>query len=176
MSGPFTITEVYPYGTAKLSHADGSNFKVNCHRLKHYYGGDTPPLDSPNKFFEASRVRLIYPVQLELLILCMDKTKNHKKTVKNGQARTRESEEHKRSQRCKAKARKSQPPGTEDNSRARLQDGRERLVKSSFSLTHSQAKATWLWKKAQGELGFTLGSLREVTQGSHQGLPAWQSV
>ncbi|GJW81535.1 hypothetical protein Tco_0145510 [Tanacetum coccineum] len=38
-SGPFTITEVYPYGTAKLSHADGSNFKVNCHRLKHYYGG-----------------------------------------------------------------------------------------------------------------------------------------
>ncbi|GJT32359.1 reverse transcriptase domain-containing protein [Tanacetum coccineum] len=43
-SGPFTITEVYPYGTAKLSHADGSNFKVNCHRLKHYYGGDTPPM------------------------------------------------------------------------------------------------------------------------------------
>ncbi|GJX96385.1 hypothetical protein Tco_0352183 [Tanacetum coccineum] len=70
----------------------------------------------------------------------------------------------------------SQLKGTEDNSRARLQDGRERLVKSSFSLTHSQAKATWLWKKAQGELGFTLGSLREVTQGSHQGLPAWQSV
>ncbi|GJV05396.1 reverse transcriptase domain-containing protein [Tanacetum coccineum] len=35
-SGPFTITEVYPYGTAKLSHADGSNFKVNCHRLKHF--------------------------------------------------------------------------------------------------------------------------------------------
>ncbi|GKB75261.1 hypothetical protein Tco_0942156 [Tanacetum coccineum] len=33
----------YPYGNA-LSHADGSNFKVNCHRLKHYYGGDTPPL------------------------------------------------------------------------------------------------------------------------------------
>ncbi|GJV42506.1 reverse transcriptase domain-containing protein [Tanacetum coccineum] len=43
-SRPFTISEVYPYGTAKLSHADGSNFKVNCHRLKHYYGGDTPPL------------------------------------------------------------------------------------------------------------------------------------
>ncbi|GKD10038.1 reverse transcriptase domain-containing protein [Tanacetum coccineum] len=43
-SGPFTITEVFPYGTAKLSHPDGSNFKVNCHRLKHYYRGDTPPL------------------------------------------------------------------------------------------------------------------------------------
>ncbi|GJY29327.1 reverse transcriptase domain-containing protein [Tanacetum coccineum] len=47
-SEPFTITEVYPYGTAKLSHADGSNFKVNCHRLKHYYGGDTPPLVIPD--------------------------------------------------------------------------------------------------------------------------------
>nr|GEW86090.1 reverse transcriptase domain-containing protein [Tanacetum cinerariifolium] len=43
-TGPFTITEVYPYGTAKLAHADGSNFKVNCHRLKHYYGGDVPPM------------------------------------------------------------------------------------------------------------------------------------
>ncbi|GJX19117.1 hypothetical protein Tco_0221794 [Tanacetum coccineum] len=47
-SGPFTIIEVYPYGTAKLSHADGSNFKVNYHRLKHYYGGDTPPLVIPD--------------------------------------------------------------------------------------------------------------------------------
>nr|GEV59249.1 reverse transcriptase domain-containing protein [Tanacetum cinerariifolium] len=43
-SDPFTITEVYPYGTAKLAHADGSNFKVNCHRLKHYYRGDVPPM------------------------------------------------------------------------------------------------------------------------------------
>ncbi|GJU25191.1 reverse transcriptase domain-containing protein [Tanacetum coccineum] len=47
-SGPFIITEVYPYGTAKLSHPDGSNFKVNCHHLKHYYGGDTPPLVIPD--------------------------------------------------------------------------------------------------------------------------------
>nr|GEW56015.1 reverse transcriptase domain-containing protein [Tanacetum cinerariifolium] len=47
-SGPFTITEVYPYGTAKLSHAGGSNFKVNCHRLKHYYGGDVPPMEIPD--------------------------------------------------------------------------------------------------------------------------------
>nr|GFA81693.1 reverse transcriptase domain-containing protein [Tanacetum cinerariifolium] len=46
--GPFTILEVYPYGIAKLVHTDGSNFKVNCHRLKHYYGGDTPPLEIPD--------------------------------------------------------------------------------------------------------------------------------
>nr|GEX41971.1 hypothetical protein [Tanacetum cinerariifolium] len=44
-SGPFTITKVYPYGTSKLSHADGLNFKINCHRLKHYYGGDVPPME-----------------------------------------------------------------------------------------------------------------------------------
>nr|GEW86082.1 hypothetical protein [Tanacetum cinerariifolium] len=47
-SGPFTIAEVYPYGTAKLVHTDGSNFKVNCHRLKHYHRGDTPSLEIPN--------------------------------------------------------------------------------------------------------------------------------
>nr|GEV84493.1 reverse transcriptase domain-containing protein [Tanacetum cinerariifolium] len=47
-SGPFTIAEVYPYGIAKLVHTDGSNFKVNCHRLKHYHGGDTPPLEIPD--------------------------------------------------------------------------------------------------------------------------------
>nr|GFA83519.1 reverse transcriptase domain-containing protein [Tanacetum cinerariifolium]GFB17919.1 reverse transcriptase domain-containing protein [Tanacetum cinerariifolium] len=43
-SGPFSISEIYPYGTAKLIHTDGCNFKVNCHRLKHYHGGDLPPL------------------------------------------------------------------------------------------------------------------------------------
>nr|GEZ30357.1 DNA-directed DNA polymerase [Tanacetum cinerariifolium] len=44
-SGPFTISEIYPYGTAKLVHQDGCNFKVNCHRLKHYHGGDPPPME-----------------------------------------------------------------------------------------------------------------------------------
>nr|GEU37156.1 reverse transcriptase domain-containing protein [Tanacetum cinerariifolium] len=43
-SGPFRIAKVYPNGTAKLVHADGSNFKVNCHHLKHYHGRDTPPV------------------------------------------------------------------------------------------------------------------------------------
>nr|GEZ20209.1 reverse transcriptase domain-containing protein [Tanacetum cinerariifolium] len=43
--GPFTISEIYPNGTAKLVHPDGCNFKVNCHRLKHYHGGDPPPLE-----------------------------------------------------------------------------------------------------------------------------------
>nr|GEZ70087.1 reverse transcriptase domain-containing protein [Tanacetum cinerariifolium] len=44
-SGPFTISKIYPYGTANLIHPDGCNFKINCHRLKHYHGGDPPPLE-----------------------------------------------------------------------------------------------------------------------------------
>nr|GFB33706.1 reverse transcriptase domain-containing protein [Tanacetum cinerariifolium] len=47
-SGPFTISEIYPYGTAKLIYLDGCNFKVNYHRLKHYHGGDPPPLKIPD--------------------------------------------------------------------------------------------------------------------------------
>nr|GFA12134.1 DNA-directed DNA polymerase [Tanacetum cinerariifolium] len=34
--------------TAKLVHPDGCNFKVNCHRFKHYHGGDPPPMEIPD--------------------------------------------------------------------------------------------------------------------------------
>nr|GEZ64885.1 reverse transcriptase domain-containing protein [Tanacetum cinerariifolium] len=47
-SGPFTISEIYPYSTAKLIHPDGCNFNVNCHRLKYYHGGDPPLLEIPD--------------------------------------------------------------------------------------------------------------------------------
>nr|GEX86438.1 reverse transcriptase domain-containing protein [Tanacetum cinerariifolium] len=47
-SGTFTISKIYPYGTAKLVHPDGCNFKVNCHRLKHYHGEDPPPMEIPD--------------------------------------------------------------------------------------------------------------------------------
>nr|GEX57150.1 reverse transcriptase domain-containing protein [Tanacetum cinerariifolium] len=40
LPGPFTITKVFPYGTVELSQPDGPNFKVNDHRVKHYFGGD----------------------------------------------------------------------------------------------------------------------------------------
>nr|GEV50393.1 reverse transcriptase domain-containing protein [Tanacetum cinerariifolium] len=43
-SGPFTITRVFPYGAVELSQPDGQNFKVNGHRVKHYFGGDVPQL------------------------------------------------------------------------------------------------------------------------------------
>ncbi|GJV96710.1 reverse transcriptase domain-containing protein [Tanacetum coccineum] len=44
-SGPFTIVQVFPYGTVELSQNSGPNFKVNGHRLKHYFGGDIPAMD-----------------------------------------------------------------------------------------------------------------------------------
>ncbi|GJS40731.1 reverse transcriptase domain-containing protein [Tanacetum coccineum] len=47
-SGPFTITHVFPYGTVELSQNSGPNFKVNGHRVKHYFGGDVPQLDCPD--------------------------------------------------------------------------------------------------------------------------------
>ncbi|GJU74557.1 reverse transcriptase domain-containing protein [Tanacetum coccineum] len=47
-SGPFTVAEVFPHGTVKLSQPDGPNFKVNGHRIKHYYGGEIPAMDVPD--------------------------------------------------------------------------------------------------------------------------------
>nr|GEZ83868.1 reverse transcriptase domain-containing protein [Tanacetum cinerariifolium] len=47
-SGPFTISQVYPYGTIELSQPDGPNFKINVHRLKHYFGEDVPKLVVPD--------------------------------------------------------------------------------------------------------------------------------
>nr|GFB25337.1 reverse transcriptase domain-containing protein [Tanacetum cinerariifolium] len=39
-SGPFTITQVFPYVPIELSQPNGPNFKVNGHRVKHYFEGD----------------------------------------------------------------------------------------------------------------------------------------
>nr|GEW64371.1 reverse transcriptase domain-containing protein [Tanacetum cinerariifolium] len=36
------------HANSDLKTADGCNFKVNCHRLKHYHGGDPPPLEIPD--------------------------------------------------------------------------------------------------------------------------------
>nr|GEU95531.1 reverse transcriptase domain-containing protein [Tanacetum cinerariifolium] len=47
-SGPFTISHVFPYGTVELSQHDGPNFKVNGHRLKHYFGEDVPKMVVPD--------------------------------------------------------------------------------------------------------------------------------
>ncbi|GJU66212.1 reverse transcriptase domain-containing protein [Tanacetum coccineum] len=57
-SGPFTVTQVFPYGTVELSQNSRPNFKVNGHRLKHYFGGDIPNKDFPD--CEDSRARSIH--------------------------------------------------------------------------------------------------------------------
>nr|GEV59364.1 reverse transcriptase domain-containing protein [Tanacetum cinerariifolium] len=46
--GPLTISHVFPYGTVELSQPDGPNFKVNGHRLKHYFGEDVPKMVFPD--------------------------------------------------------------------------------------------------------------------------------
>ncbi|GJU72426.1 reverse transcriptase domain-containing protein [Tanacetum coccineum] len=47
-TGPFTVTQVFPYGTVELSQTDEPNFKVNGHRLKHYLVGDIPLMVVPD--------------------------------------------------------------------------------------------------------------------------------
>ncbi|GJS68450.1 reverse transcriptase domain-containing protein [Tanacetum coccineum] len=47
-SGPFTIAHVFPYGTVELSQNSRPNFKVNGHRIKHYFGGDVPQMVVPD--------------------------------------------------------------------------------------------------------------------------------
>nr|GEV78222.1 reverse transcriptase domain-containing protein [Tanacetum cinerariifolium] len=47
-SGPFIISHVFPYGNVELSQPDGPNFKVNGHRLKHYFGEDVPKMVVPD--------------------------------------------------------------------------------------------------------------------------------
>ncbi|GJU60307.1 reverse transcriptase domain-containing protein [Tanacetum coccineum] len=57
-SGPFTVVQVFPYGTVELSQNSGPNFKVNGHRIKHYFGGDVPTEDFPD--CEDSRAHSIH--------------------------------------------------------------------------------------------------------------------
>ncbi|GKC85726.1 reverse transcriptase domain-containing protein [Tanacetum coccineum] len=47
-TGQFTVAQFFPYGTVDLSQTDRPNFKVNGHKLKHYFGGDIPPMVVPD--------------------------------------------------------------------------------------------------------------------------------
>nr|GEY10502.1 reverse transcriptase domain-containing protein [Tanacetum cinerariifolium] len=47
-SGLFTISHAFPYGIVELSQTDVPNFKVNGHRLKHYFGEDIPKIVVPD--------------------------------------------------------------------------------------------------------------------------------
>nr|GEU66106.1 putative reverse transcriptase domain-containing protein [Tanacetum cinerariifolium] len=61
-SGPFTISQVYPYGTVELSQPDWPNFKVNGHRLKHYFGEDPRWDHDPGKLWCCSGFIRIIPI------------------------------------------------------------------------------------------------------------------
>nr|GEU36906.1 reverse transcriptase domain-containing protein [Tanacetum cinerariifolium] len=66
-SGPFTIAKVFPYGTVELSQANGPNFKVKGHRVKHYFGGNVPQLDYPDcEVFHALSI-VLYLQELHIL-------------------------------------------------------------------------------------------------------------
>ena len=39
-SGPFTVTQVFSYGGAKIMHLEKVTFKVNAQQLKSYFGGE----------------------------------------------------------------------------------------------------------------------------------------
>nr|GEY81779.1 reverse transcriptase domain-containing protein [Tanacetum cinerariifolium] len=61
-SGPFTISQVFPYGAVELSQPDGPNFKVNGHHFKHYFGEDIPKkYRSPIMWTEVGEGHLIGP-------------------------------------------------------------------------------------------------------------------
>ncbi|GKB48195.1 reverse transcriptase domain-containing protein [Tanacetum coccineum] len=57
-SGPFTVSEVFPYGTVELSQLNSPNFKVNEHWIKHYYGGDIPAMDVPDSIFSPRTIKV----------------------------------------------------------------------------------------------------------------------
>nr|GFA14176.1 reverse transcriptase domain-containing protein [Tanacetum cinerariifolium] len=80
-SGPFTISQVYPYGTVELSQPDGPNFKVNGHRLKHYFGEDVPKLIPKDFVLQSSFPQLHYGIMLKKT---KKRTKIRSKPDKNG--------------------------------------------------------------------------------------------
>ncbi|GKD09379.1 hypothetical protein Tco_1189064 [Tanacetum coccineum] len=80
--------------------------------------------------------------------------KNHKKTVKNGQARTRESKEYK-------KKPKNQSRSQKVKDRGQIQVIK---VKSRDSLALSHSKATSSMEEAQRGVGFALNSLTQQAQ------------
>nr|GEV25570.1 reverse transcriptase domain-containing protein [Tanacetum cinerariifolium] len=69
-AGPFTITQVFPYGTIELSQPNGPKFKVNGHRVNHYFGGDIP-----SKVVPDLHTALGYMMQIRLIRLCLKEPK-----------------------------------------------------------------------------------------------------
>ncbi|GJV07764.1 hypothetical protein Tco_1345420 [Tanacetum coccineum] len=63
-----------------------------------------------------------------------------------------------------------------DDIHGQMNTGRVNYVKSRALIDLLSIKATWLWKKAQGKVDFTLGSLKEVAQAVTSRMTSWQSL
>ncbi|GJR11567.1 reverse transcriptase domain-containing protein [Tanacetum coccineum] len=152
-SGPFTITKVFPYGTIELSQPDGPNFKVNGHRVKHYFGGDLPPkvwhvesrkhtrngnftLNPLLKKHKYSDTR-IATLAIRVLMIGTDISKITRKPSKTG----KHGHEKRKS--------------TKEARDAKPKPGKIKKVKAECHVVS---------KKAQGCVGFTLLALTQVTQ------------
>ncbi|GKD09020.1 hypothetical protein Tco_1188705, partial [Tanacetum coccineum] len=107
----------------------------------------------------------------------MDKAKNHKETVKNGQTRIRE---RKSVQEPEAKVKKStlitsrgksQSNGKKDNSRYNEQDGRVKLVISKALIGSPKQGGHVEEEKHKRKLGFALESLTMKVQELYNRLP-----
>ncbi|GJS06049.1 hypothetical protein Tco_0362845 [Tanacetum coccineum] len=123
----------------------------------------------------------ILPQAISDVVICAKYTypygyiKNHKKTVKNGQARTRE---RKSEQKPEVKVNLGQASVKEKvNQGASLNQGSKRTIQElvnkmagidqsnqRISLAHSQAQATCDEEKAQRDVGFALNTLSKQTQ------------
>nr|GEU80075.1 DNA-directed DNA polymerase [Tanacetum cinerariifolium] len=85
-SGPFAITQVFPYGTIELSQPNEPNFKVNGHRVKHYFraGRDNKlEIDMIKAGNELLRVRFIKCVDYEEVVEGANETGNVQRTLWN---------------------------------------------------------------------------------------------
>ncbi|KAK1413023.1 hypothetical protein QVD17_34722 [Tagetes erecta] len=54
-SGPYTVKEVFPYGTVEIENENGESWKVNGHRLKIYIGGPTNATEEEEDLLEPTK-------------------------------------------------------------------------------------------------------------------------
>nr|GEU52553.1 reverse transcriptase domain-containing protein [Tanacetum cinerariifolium] len=84
-SGPFTIAQVFPYGTVELSQLNGPNFKGSSQAMRLGYQKQSASWEAPHA----------YPFfLLSIFFLMYGYGKNHKEKTKTGQKRTRDCKEY----------------------------------------------------------------------------------
>ncbi|GJT57669.1 reverse transcriptase domain-containing protein [Tanacetum coccineum] len=162
-SGPFTVTQVFPYGTVELSQNSGPNFKVNGHRLKHYFGGDVPQLDCPDCEDSRALSFVFHPQEFHILsfILGIQKTDITQKDEKQSQKRQNRARNGKdkvkskpKSVKAKKSTRKSTPTNSKVNQVKKIQ--REGLKLPNLKLYYKNKKtraelANWVKYNFRGQ-------------------------